>query len=182
MARNIVYFDLETLRSFQQVGGRGRAADLGVSVAVTYSTARGGYQIYLEQDVEKLVGELQRADLVVGYNVLAFDYKVLESYIALDLGQLPTCDLMVDVEKSLGRRVGLDAVAEATLGLNKTADGRDALKWWKEGRRREVAQYCCYDVKVTRLVHEHGAREGRVRVVSRETRQPVEIPVSWSLD
>ena len=28
----------------------------------------------------------------------------------------------------------------------------------KEGRLLEVAEYCCYDVKLTKLVHEHGAR------------------------
>ena len=38
--RNIVYFDLETQRSAQEVGGWDRIRDMGLSIGVTYSTAR----------------------------------------------------------------------------------------------------------------------------------------------
>ena len=26
----------------------------------------------------------------------------------------------------------------------------------------DIAKYCCFDVKVTRLVHEHGVRNGKL--------------------
>ena len=64
--KNIVYFDLETQRSFGDVGGAAHKDKMGVSVAVTYSTARGSYRIYGESDLNQLVDELVRADLVVG--------------------------------------------------------------------------------------------------------------------
>ncbi|HMO65997.1 MAG TPA: helicase, partial [Verrucomicrobiota bacterium] len=93
---NIVYFDLETQKSADEVGGWGRIRDMKMSVGVTYSTARGGYAIYGERRVQELIAELQRADLVVGFNVLGFDYTVLESYHALfHGGSLPTLDLMM---------------------------------------------------------------------------------------
>ena len=62
--KNIVYFDLETQRSAEEVGGWGYADRMGMSIGVTYSTARGSYQIYDEAHVMDLIHELQRADLV----------------------------------------------------------------------------------------------------------------------
>ena len=52
--KNIVYFDLETQKSAQDVGGWGNKDKMGLSVGVTYSTARAGYQVYGESQVEAL--------------------------------------------------------------------------------------------------------------------------------
>jgi DEAD/DEAH box helicase domain-containing protein len=79
----------------------------------------------------------------------------------------PTLDLMVDLEAKLGFRPSLDAVAKASLGTAKTADGMQALKWWKEGKVLEIAEYCCYDVKVTKEVHEYGQTHGEVCLLDR---------------
>ena len=161
--KNIVYFDLETQRTANDVGGWDRKRDMGMSVGVTYSTGTGEYAIYSEQTVDGLVDQLRRADLVVGYNILHFDYEVLMGYTVLDLpSQLATLDLMLDIEKSLGHRLKLESIAQATLGVGKTAEGIDAIKWWRQGRLRDIAEYCCYDVKVTKLVHEHGQQNGEL--------------------
>ena len=157
--KNIVYFDLETQKSADEVGGWNRAGDMLMSVGVTYSTARGGYRIYGEKQVDELITELQRADLVVGYNIAGFDYEVLHRYTALDLRQLPTLDMMVEVQKSLPHRLSLDSIATATLGVEKTAEGLQAIRWFREGKLLEIAEYCCYDVKITRLIHEYGAAQ-----------------------
>ncbi|MDZ4789013.1 MAG: ribonuclease H-like domain-containing protein [Blastochloris sp.] len=181
MARNIVYFDLETQKSAQEVGGWGNIRDMKVAIGVTYSTARGGYEIYTENQVGELIKELQRADLVVGFNIIRFDYTVLEPYACFDFSQVPSLDLMVSIEEKIGHRVGLDAVAEASMGINKTADGMEALKWWKQGRVAEIAEYCCYDVKATKLVHEYGANHGKIYFESNKTRLKQEVLVDWTL-
>ena len=161
--KNIVYFDLETQRTANDVGGWDRKRDMGMSVGVTYSTTTGEYAIYSEQTVDGLVDQLRRADLVVGYNILHFDYEQHMAYTVLDLpSQLATLDLLVDVEKSLGHKLKLEAIAQATLGVGKTAEGIDAIKWWRQGKLKEIAEYCCYDVKVTKLVHEHGRDNGEL--------------------
>ena len=61
------------------------------------------------------------------------------------------------VEKAAGHRLPLDSIATATLGVGKTAEGLDAIRWWREGKMMEIAEYCCYDVKITKLVYEYGA-------------------------
>ena len=71
------------------------------------------------------------------------------------------------------------AIATATLGIGKTADGLDAIKWWREGRLLEIAEYCCFDVKCTKLVHEYGAAHKELNYVDR-FRNRRTVNVSWS--
>jgi len=175
---NIVYFDLETQRSAEEVGGWDKISRMGMSVAVTYSTARGDYRIYGEQQVNDLLKELQRADLVVGFNSLRFDYEVLHGYTALDLRQLPTLDMLVDLQSKLQHRLSLDAIASATFGVEKTAEGLQAIQWFKEGRLLQIAEYCCYDVKITRLVHEYGRQNRQLHYQNRFGKK-LTVPVSW---
>ncbi len=176
---NIVYFDLETQRTANDVGGWDRKRDMGMSVGVTYSTASGEYQIFGEARVNDLVGQLMKADLVVGYNVVNFDYEVLMGYTVLDLPHyLPTLDMLVDIEGKIGMKPKLDNLAQSTLGVGKTADGIDAIRWWRERRFMEIAEYCCYDVKVTKLVHEYGRQHRELFYTDKFSRKQ-RFEVAW---
>ena len=100
-------------------------------------------------------------------------------YTILDLPrQIPTLDLLVEIEKKLGHRLSLDAVATATLGVGKTGDGLDAIRWWREGKLLEIAEYCCFDVKVTRLVHEFG-RDHKHLLFTDRCHQQRRVDVDW---
>lgn len=178
MAKNIVYFDLETQKSADEVGGWDKISRMGMSVGVTYSTARGDYRIYGEKQVSELLTDLQRADLVVGFNVLRFDYEVLHGYTSFDLSQLPTLDMMVDLANTLQHRLSLDSIATATFGVEKTAEGLQAIRWFKEGKLLEIAEYCCYDVKLTKMVHEHGVRQRQLHYTNRFGKK-LTVPVKW---
>jgi DEAD/DEAH box helicase domain-containing protein len=176
--KNIVYFDLETQKSAEEVGGWDNIRDMRMSVGVTYSTARGGYQIYGEKQVDDLIKELLRADLVVGFNNLRFDYEVLHGYTVLDLRQAPTLDMLVELQKVVNHRLSLDSVATTTLGVEKTAEGMQAIKWFREGRMLEIAEYCCYDVKITRHVHEYGCQHKQLFYKNRFGGK-VTVPIAW---
>lgn len=178
--KNLVYFDLETQKSADDVGGWNKISRMGMSVGVTYSTAAGQYRIYGEKQVDDLIKDLQRADLVVGFNVLRFDYEVLHGYTTLDLRQLPTLDLMVDLSNRLQHRLSLDSIATATFGLEKTAEGMQAIRWFREGKLMEIAEYCCYDVKLTKLVHEYGAQHKQVHYQNKFGKK-MTVAVNWSV-
>jgi DEAD/DEAH box helicase domain-containing protein len=186
VGKNIVYFDLETQRSFGDVGGFAHKDKMGVSVAVTYSTARATYEIYTEREMDRLCEELIRADLVVGWNHVQFDYPVLQPYVFHTLAeQTINLDMMLDLETRLGFRLKLDSVASATLGTGKSADGLDALRWWQEHKKtgdfaplRRIAEYCAFDVKVTKCVHEYALTHGLLKYDDRNGRM-TEIAVDW---
>ena len=169
--KNIVYFDLETQKSMGDVGGGNFKDQLQVSVGVAYSTKTQQYHIFGEDEMDTLIQMLLSADLVVGYNHIDFDYKVLQRYTILDMeSQTYNLDMMVNIQEIIGFRLKLDSIASMTLGTGKTADGLDALKWWKAYKQTgdrshlmKIAEYCAYDVKVTRFVHEYGMAHGLVK-------------------
>ena len=180
MAKDYVYFDLETQRTANDVGGWGNKDKMGMSVGVTYSTKTGQYVIYGEDEVDALIDQLVRADLVIGYNHINFDYEVLMKYTIRDLpSQCLSLDLMVDLEEKVGHRPKLEAVACASLGIGKSAVGIDAIKWWQQGKVMEIAEYCCFDVKVTKEVHEYGVKHGAVKYVDRTNREH-SVEVNWA--
>ena len=119
-----------------------------------------------------------RADLVVGFNNLGFDYEVLHYYTILDLRQLPTLDILVEVRKTLPHRLGLDSIAHATMGVEKTSEGMQAIRWYKEGKLVEIAEYCCYDVKITRLVHQYGTAHKQLFYTNKFGAR-MAVPVNW---
>jgi hypothetical protein len=176
--RNLVYFDLETQKSAEEVGGWNNIRLMRMSIGVTFSTKRGTYQIYSEKQVDDLVAELLRADLVIGFNNLRFDYEVLHGYTIVDLTQAPTLDMLVELQKSLAHRLSLDSIAVSTLGVEKTSEGMQAIRWFQEGKLLEIAEYCCYDVKITRLVHEYGAFHKQLFYRNRFGNK-VSVPVKW---
>jgi DEAD/DEAH box helicase domain-containing protein len=177
--QTIVFFDLETQRTFDEVGGRHNIRRLGLSVAVVYSTATGEFHVYTEDNVHDLIDQLRAADLVVGFNVIDFDYEVLRAYTDDPLDDLPTADMLQHVHRALGFRVSLDGLATATLGARKSADGLQAVRWWREGQLDKIIDYCRQDVEVTRQLWEYGRRNRHVRFFDRRSYRRRNIPVTW---
>ena len=175
---NDVFFDLETQKSFQDVGGRENVRLLRVSVAVTFSTAANAFHSYSEAQVPELIAELKAADRVIGFNILNFDYAVLRAYTTERLSEIPTLDLLDDLYNKLGFRVSLDSLANATLGMNKSGDGLEAIRWFREGKIDQLIAYCQDDVAITRKLFEHGRDNGFVHFVDRYGRKN-RVSVSW---
>ncbi len=176
--RLVVVFDLETQRSFDEVGGRSQMHRLGVSVGVAYRYDTDEFLTCTEETIQDLISLLEQADLIVGYNILGFDYEVLRGYSDLDFAALPTFDLMYDLEERLGFRPKLESVVTATLGEGKSADGLQALEWWKLGELEKIAEYCREDVRVTRDLYNFGKRN-RFVLVSRFGGKPRKVEVDW---
>jgi DEAD/DEAH box helicase domain-containing protein len=176
--RKVVVFDVETQRSFDEVGGRTQFHKLGVSAAVAYRYDLDQFLEVTEEDIGRLIDLLCEADLVVGYNILGFDYEVLSAYTDRDLRALPTVDLMRDLEAKLGFRPKLDSVVQPTLGVGKSADGLQALEWWRRGEVDKILAYCRDDVQLTRDVYDYGKRN-RCVLVARFGGTPRRVEVDW---
>ncbi|MGH2544246.1 MAG: ribonuclease H-like domain-containing protein [Ardenticatenaceae bacterium] len=172
-------FDLETQRDIVSAGGRGSIEKLGVSVGVAYHVGERRFYHFDEPRIGALVALLQAAELVVGYNIHFFDFRVLSAYTEIDLASLPSCDLLVSIERALGHRVTLDSLATQTLGLQKSADGTLALKWWREGRLDLIRDYCQQDVDITRRLWEYGRAHGHVWYWNKQQKQRRPVPVRW---
>jgi DEAD/DEAH box helicase domain-containing protein len=131
--------------------------------------------------VDRLLDLLFEADLVVGFNVIDFDYNVLRAYSTRNLSKIKTFDILADIHERLGHRIALGTLAVATLGEPKSADGLQAIKWYREGMLEKVIDYCAKDVILTGRLFEHGLRNGHLLYEHREAGM-VRLKVDWDLD
>lgn len=176
LPRKFGVFDLETIRSAEEVGGWHRAQRMGISVAVVYDSEIGDCVTYLEHEISDFVKHLQTFELVVGFNNKRFDNLVLSAYTDIDLQFLPTLDLLEEAHKYLGYRLSLNSLAEQTLGQAKSADGLQALKWYKEGRLDLIQKYCRKDVEITRDLLYHALEHGFL-LFANKAKQKVRLPL-----
>jgi len=156
-----VVFDLETQNIFEEVGST-NAADLDISVASAYDAETDTYTTVTIDELETLWPIFERAEALIGYNSNHFDIPLLNKYFPGELTHIKSIDLLEDIKLSLGRRIRLDSVAQATIGAKKSADGLQALKWWREGKIDEIKKYCAQDVKVTKEVFEYARDNGKL--------------------
>jgi DEAD/DEAH box helicase domain-containing protein len=170
--------DLETQRSAAEVGGWHRADRMGISCGVLYDSKEDTFIEYLEDHIVRLIEDLQKVDLIVGFNIKRFDYLVLKGYSGFDFSTLNTLDILEDIHKHLGFRLSLAHLAQETLGATKQVDGLQALKWWKEGRIRDIVDYCKIDVQLTRDLYLFGRQNGYL-IFSNRDQKRVRIPVNW---
>ena len=177
-SRRILYFDLETQKSADEVGGWENTHYMGLAVGVVWDSLEEKYFCYLEDDASQLVEKLQAADLVVGFNVKKFDYCVLQPYADFDLGEITTFDMLDDIKAKLKHRLSLNHLAENTLNAKKSADGLISLQWYKDGEIEKIVDYCKQDVKVTRDLFLYGESNGHVKYKSRGTVK--ELKVDWN--
>ena len=175
----VLYFDLETQKCAEEVGGWKNAREMHISVAVTYSEWEGLYRVYEESDVQALIEYLKSAEIVIGYNIDFFDLEVLKGYG--DVANITTLDLLHDIERSLGFRIPLEKVAQATLGRGKLATGADAVQWFKEGEMYKLVEYCHQDVRITRDVCLYGVQHGYLWYPDVTSGNLHKISVQWHL-
>jgi DEAD/DEAH box helicase domain-containing protein len=154
MLKKIV-LDLETQKSFQDVGGRGKNHLLKVSVACIYDYSTGKYSSYEEHELAKLSPILQTADQIIGYNIKDFDFEVIQPYLNFNIMEVPYLDLLAEIEKVLHHRIKLDIVAQGTLGTGKSGNGLEAILYYQNGRMDLLKKYCLDDVKITKQVYDY---------------------------
>ncbi len=157
-----IIFDIETQNTFDQVGSRDVLA-LDISLLVTWDSKTQEYKTYMHDELDTLWPILEQTDMLIGYNSDHFDIPLLNKYYPGDLTAIKSLDLMVEIQKHLGRRLRLDDVAAATLGTKKSGSGLDAIRWWQAGEIEKIAKYCQKDVEITKQVFDYMMEYGSVK-------------------
>lgn len=177
-----VILDVETKKTFDDVGGY-FPEKLGISfvgICMRENTHQEGeLKGFFEKDLIQLFPILEQADVVIGYNIDNFDMPTLTDYYSGDISRIPTLDLMKKIKDSFGNRIGLDAVARETLGVGKSGNGLDAIKYYQQSQWDKLKDYCLQDVKVTRDIYDHGLRTGQVKFRNKWNRL-IQCPVNFT--
>ena len=197
---DFLVFDLETQKSAEEVGGWSNIKDMKFSVAVVWDSKKNDFFTYYHDrqccQLQELVDHLCCGSRVIGFNHLYFDYEVLLGYykgseqeaLLAKLSSQGNLDLLIAIKKEIGKRIRLDNVASATLEIGKSADGLDALAWYKKYQEtadetylEKIATYCQQDVKVTRDLYLYGLEKGYIYYENYKEKRSsaTKIIVSW---
>lgn len=179
---NRIVLDIETQNLFSDVGGKENLIKLLLSVAGVFSYADNSFLTFTESEMSEFENLLKRTDLIIGFNIDHFDLPILQKYLSLDIGKIPTLDIMNEVVNVMGHRVSLDDLVSNTLGKRKSASGLMAVEYWRDGRMDELKKYCLDDVRLTRDLYEHGLQNGEIKFTARDANLPYikTIKVDWS--
>lgn len=178
MADKIV-FDIETKNTFQDVGGDRNTDKLEVSVVGTYSYDKDEYYCFDENEFEALGKMMQNAGLLIGFASKRFDVPVLNKYFNFNLAAIPHYDILEEIERSFGRRISLDLLGEANLGLKKTGHGLDAIDWYRNGEMEKLKEYCTQDVKITKEIFDLIKKQSYLWVPQRFTPEMAKVELEY---
>lgn len=161
----LVVFDVETKKAFDEVGGY-FPDKLGVSVSGVWCGEMGStgtLRGFREEEFGEMFKIFESADRIVGFNSIDFDMVALKPYYVGNLLKLPNFDILQEVEKKVGYRVKLDAIAKETLGIQKGGNGLDAITYYHEQNWDKLIKYCLQDVEITRDLYLYGLANGELK-------------------
>lgn len=180
MGPNIIVLDLETKRTFDELGERD-PGKLGITVVGAYLYSEKAYRIFREDKICDLEELLMKKPLLVGFNIKRFDLPVLKPYLKIGINDIPILDIMDEMSKLLGHRVSLNNVAMATLGASKSAGGLDAIRYYKNGEWDKLEKYCLDDVRLTKELFEYGAERKELFYLTKFDQARARVPVNWEI-
>jgi hypothetical protein len=193
--KNIVVYDCEIKNC---VGDRVNGKEItwethelmGISVACLFDYQTGDFSVHLEDNLDELAARLNRADLVVAFNHINFDNRLLRGS-GLDLkpdSELKNYDMLVESRLSIGwtpnkpfpKGCRLDDHLEATFGKKhmKTADGAEAPKMFQRGELGKLISYCLADVAREKKLFEKIWTTGEIRTATHGMHNP-RHPAAW---
>lgn len=173
MNKSEVVFDVETKNLFSDIDSMD-PGDLGISIVSAYvreldenfNESKGQMYSFWEKEIGSLWDLLATADRVIGFNTLNFDIPALQPYAPYQLSKIKNFDIMDEVKKVLGHRIGLSALAEETLGVGKTDVGTNAVIYYRKGDKAsldKLRKYCEADVLLTRDLYDHVLRNKNLK-------------------
>lgn len=174
MSKFPLVLDLETKHTFREFDDPQK---LGISVVAVYDYATEKGQVFTESELNNLFPLLENASYIIGYNSRSFDLPVLQAYYPGKVDALSQFDILDSIREKIGRRIGLNDVAFATLNEKKTGHGLMAIDYYKEGKWEELKKYCLDDVMVTKKLFDYGLENKEIFYMNELGK--VSIPVDW---
>ena len=174
-----IVFDIETKDCFDDVGGQENLHQLSLSVVALYSYNQDKYFCFDEHQLAEAEKIFQEAGLLIGFSSKRFDVPILDKYFSFSLAAVPHYDILEEVEKSFGRRVGLTAIAEANVGLTKTSHGLEAIEMYKRGEIEKLKEYCIQDVKITKEIFDLIKKQGYLWIPQRHLPEMIKTPIIY---
>jgi DEAD/DEAH box helicase domain-containing protein len=176
---NRIIFDIETKNFFDTVHSTD-PADLDISVVCLYESDTDSYHSFTEDQFDDMWDFFRRADTLVTYNGNHFDIPCLQAIAPIDLSSIHHIDMFVDVYNGSSKKLGLDSIAQATLGIAKSGHGSDAIAWWNAGEIQKIIDYCLQDVRVTKEVFDYAEANNKLYFEDKLSGDKVAVEIDTS--
>lgn len=181
MNNSLIFFDLET----QDLVPENRdLSTLRISVAGV-RRENGETIIFTEEHIDELFLLLDDAGLIIGHNLLGFDYKILQRYATFNVSEQyksKTMDFLHIIMRKTDRRIALNDLAQRNLGMEKSGQGKDAPALFKEGKMEELNAYLTQDLLLLQRIYEHIKLHGKLKYGHINYKEPVERELSISIN
>ncbi|KAJ3392385.1 hypothetical protein HDU92_008444 [Lobulomyces angularis] len=149
-----VVFDIETLGFYK---------NSALTVACCYDSLTNEMFVYKEDKIKDMF-KLFENKLVVGYNIISFDYRILANY-GFEKDKYKTLDLLTDIRKSNKKAIKLDVIAKNTISVGKDRfkdiydkDVCIPIRLWEDNRIDDLIEYCSNDVILTKDLYLFGKK------------------------
>ncbi len=173
MSKEVV-FDIETIGDIQDL------STMKITVVSIYEFENDQTRSFEEHELSNLWPILERAERIIGYNSEHFDLPILSRYYTGDLTKIPHLDMLKVIKDSTGKRFKLNDLVKATLQLEKSADGLQAMQWFKEGKLDLIKEYCEQDVRVTKELYLYG-RKNKMLYYATLTGDLMPFPINFDM-
>lgn len=173
-----IVFDIETKNTFADVGGNAYTEKLDASFIGAYSYNENRYLSFHENDFEAFAPYLKNASMLITFAGKRFDIPVIQKYFNFNVSAIPHIDLLEEIELAHGRRIGLDVIAQATMGVGKSGKGLDAIKYYNEGNLKALEEYCLQDVKVTKELYDYIKKNHHIKIPDKFTQVITTVPIT----
>jgi len=138
--------------------------NMGISCIGAYDYITGRYRVFCEDNFDEFQKLVDRHNVVVGFNSIAFDNRLLAAN-GISVETEKSYDILVAIWKGAGLSAefsdpshigfGLDDVCKTNFGLDKTGHGPTAPVLWQQGKIGAVIDYCLNDVYLTKMLLDH---------------------------
>ena len=179
-SQKIGFFDLETQWLFQEIEPRWEQMSWKKKSTIRDTLTKklrlavaglmyheGDVKFFTEENIEELFNALESVDLIIGHNLLRFDYIVLSSYHSsvdvVEKFQEKTFDTMKELEQVTGIFTSLDDLGRLNLGIPKSEDTLKIPKMWRDGEQDKVREYLRTDLEITKGLYDYGKTKGKLK-------------------
>jgi len=155
--KDTIVFDLETKTLIpkgltDQTEKNEEIKKLRISVLCCFDYNTNDYSFYTEKNISDFLTKVNSTKRIVGYNIIAFDYLVLEKHGLKKSSLLDekTVDIFDIIRQETGEWLRLDTLSKVNLGRGKLVKGKDIVNVDPV----TLYEYCKGDVSLTKDLFE----------------------------
>ena len=175
----VLIFDLQTKKSYDDVGGKKAIDKMGVSRAGIYDYSKDKIILYDEENIQSLIQELFSSKLIVGINLKRFSFKVLSAFHQDDFNKLKSLDILEHLKKKLTFKPTFQGLFYGTFAIKQSMRNDIYVpRLYKQGKIDEISAICEENISEIRKFYDFGKSKGHI-FYDDKTGQRWKISVNW---